>query len=101
MPTRNLLDILVHIEHWTNFTRHFGPLSGADPKIERAAERYIQTVFAIGCHLGPHQAARHMSGAVSAHMLSFVNRRHITLEKLEGAQRELIVLAVGFAQGVG
>jgi hypothetical protein len=33
-----------------------------------------------------------MSGAVSAHMLSFVNRRHITVEKLEGAQRELIEL---------
>jgi len=92
MPTRNLPDILVNIEHWTNFTRHFGPLSGSDPKIERAAERYIQTVFAIGCNLGPHQAARHMSGTVSAHMLSFVNRRHITVEKLEAAQRELIEL---------
>ena len=92
MPTRNLPDILVNIEHWTNFTRHFGPLSGSDPKIERAAERYIQTVFAIGCNLGPHQAARHMSGTVSAHMRSFVNRRHITVEKLEAAQRELIEL---------
>ena len=92
MPTRNLPDILVNIEHWTNFTRHFGPLSGSDPKIDRAAERYIQTVFAIGCNLGPHQAARHMSGTVSAHMRSFVNRRHITVEKLEAAQRELIEL---------
>lgn len=92
MPTRNLLDILVNIEHWTNFTRHFGPLSGSNPKLERAAERYIQTVFAIGCNLGPNQAARHMAGAVSAHMLSFVNRRHVTVEKLEAAQRELIEL---------
>jgi TnpA family transposase len=92
MPTRNLLDILVNIEHWTNFTRHFGPLSGSDPKLERAAERYIQTVFAIGCNLGPNQAARHMAGAVSAHTLSFVNRRHFTVEKLEAAQRELIEL---------
>ena len=92
MPTRNLLDILVNIEHWTHFTRHFGPLSGSDPKLERAAERYIQTVFAIGCNLGPNQAARHMAGAVSAHTLSFVNRRHFTVEKLEAAQRELIEL---------
>ncbi len=92
MPTRNLLDILVNIEHWTNFTRHFGPLSGSDPKLERAAERYIQTAFAIGCNLGPNQAARHMAGAVSAHTLSFVNRRHFTVEKLEAAQRELIEL---------
>jgi len=92
MPTRNLLDILVNIEHWTHFTRHFGPLSGSDPKLERAAERYIQTVFAIGCNLGPNQAARHMAGAVSAHTLSFVNRRHFTVEKSEAAQRELIEL---------
>ena len=92
MPTRSLLDILVNIEHWTNFTRHFGPLSGSDPKLERAAERYIQTVFALGCNLGPNQAARHMAGAVSAHTLSFVNRRHFTVEKLEAAQRELIEL---------
>jgi TnpA family transposase len=92
MPTRNLLDILINIEHWTNFTRHFGPLSGTDPKLDRAAERYLQTVFAIGCNLGPTQAARHMAGTVSAHMLSFVNRRHFTVEKLEAAQRELIEL---------
>ncbi len=82
MPTRNLLEILINMEHWTNFTRHFGPLSGTDPKFDRAAERYLQTVFAIGCNLCPTQAARHMAGAVSAHMLSFVNRRHFTVEKL-------------------
>ena len=92
MPTRNLLDILVNIEHWTNFTRHFGPWSGSHPKWERAAERYLQMVFAIGCHLGPNPAARHMAGAVSAHTWSFVNRRHFTVEKLEAAQRELIEL---------
>jgi TnpA family transposase len=92
MPTRNLLDILINMEHWANFARHFGPLSGTDPKLDRAAERYLQTVFAIGCNLGPTQAARHMAGAVSAHMLSFVNRRHFTVEKLEAAQRELIEL---------
>src|SRR3546814_7597565 len=26
LPTRNLLDILANIEHWTHFTRHFGPI---------------------------------------------------------------------------
>lgn len=92
MPERHLLDILANTEHWTGFTRHFGPLSGSDPKLERAVERYILTVFAIGCNLGPSQAARHMSGVVSAHMLSWVDRRHITIEKLEAALRDLIEL---------
>lgn len=92
MPTRHILDILTNIEHWTHFTRHFGPLSGSDPKLKRAAERYLLAIFAMGCNLGPTQAARHIAGGVSPHMLSFVNRRHMSLEKLETAQRELIEL---------
>ncbi|WP_321897141.1 Tn3 family transposase [Burkholderia cepacia] len=90
LPTRNMLDILANIEHWTNFTRHFGPLSGSDPKIKKATERYLLTIFAMGCNLGPTQAARHLDSDVSAHMLSFVNSRHISLDKLETAQGELI-----------
>ena len=90
MPQRSLLDILVNVEHLTNLTKHFGPASGSEPKIERAAERYLLTIFAIGSSLGPVQAARHLGGVVTAHMLSFTNRRHITVEKLEGARRELI-----------
>lgn len=92
MPTRNLLDILANIQHWTGFTRHFGPITGNDPKIRKAAERYLLTIFAMGCGLGPNQAARHMVGKVTPHMLSFVNRRHMTVEKLEAANRELVEL---------
>ena len=40
MPTRNLPDILVNIEHWTRFTRGFGPASGKDPKLKGATTRY-------------------------------------------------------------
>jgi TnpA family transposase len=92
MPQRSLLDILANVEHLTNFTRHFGPASGSEPKIERAAERYLLTVFAIGSSLGPVQAARHMGGIVTAHMLSFANRKHFNVEKLEASRRELVEL---------
>jgi TnpA family transposase len=92
MPVRNLLDVLTNIEYWTNFTRHFGPLSGSDPKIRDAAERYLLTIFAMGCNLGHTQAARHMGDKITPHMMSFVNRRHLSLERLETAQRELIEL---------
>jgi hypothetical protein len=92
MPVRNLLDVLANVEHWTNFTRHFNPVSGSDPKLDRAVERYILTVFAIGCNLGPTQAARHMAGLVSSHTLSFVNHRHMSVDKLDAARRELIEL---------
>ena len=90
LPERTIIEILGNVQHWTGWTRHFGPLSGSDPKLERPTERYILTTFAYGTNLGPVQAARHLGGAVSAHMLSFVNRRHVTTTKLEAAQRDLI-----------
>lgn len=90
MPSRHILDVLANIEHWLSFTRHFGPLSGNMAKLKQPAERYLLTIFALGCNLGPTQAARHLGNSgVTPHMLSFVNRRHLSLENLEGALREL------------
>ncbi len=89
-PERNLIDILRNVDYWTNFTRHFGPLSGSDPKIERATERYLLTTFTYGCNLGPTQAARHMRGIVTAKELAFVNRRHVTVDKLNAALVDII-----------
>ena len=91
-PTRNLLDILANIEHWTGYTRHFGPLSGDDPKLKQARERYLLTVFAMGCNLGPTQAARHLSNGVTPHQLSYANQRHINLDQLDNACRDLTEL---------
>ena len=90
MPERNLIDILKNVDYWTNFTRHFGPLSGSEPKLERATERYLLTLFTYGCNLGPYQAARHMRGLATAHELSFVNRRHINLSKLNSALVDIL-----------
>ncbi|MDJ0594534.1 MAG: Tn3 family transposase [Pleurocapsa sp. MO_226.B13] len=90
MPERNLIDILRNVDYWTNFTRHFGPFSGSDPKLERANERYLLTTFAYGCNLGPTQAARHMRGVVTPQMLSFVNQRHVSLKGLNAALTDLI-----------
>ena len=89
-PERNLIDILRNVDYWTNFTRHFGPLSGSDPKIERATERYLLTSFTYGCNLGPTQAARHMRGVVTAKEISFVNRRHVSVDKLNAALVDII-----------
>lgn len=92
LEPRNLLDILANIEHWTAFTRNFGPLSGDDPKLRNARERYLLTVFAMGCNLGPNQAARHLSNGVTPHQLSYVNQRHMSLEQLDNACRDLTEL---------
>lgn len=92
VPHRNLLDVLANIEHWTGFTRHFGPQSGNDPKLRNARERQLLTVFAMGCNLGPNQASRHLSNGVTPHQLSFVHRRHMSLYQLDQACRDLAEL---------
>jgi len=90
IPERHILDVLTNVSYYTHFTRHFGPLSGSDPKIERPQERYILTAFTYGCNLGPMQAARHLRGLATAHMLSFVNRRHVNAQKLNAAIVDII-----------
>jgi TnpA family transposase len=90
MPERSVLDILCNVEHWLNWTRHFGPISGSEPKFKQSAERYIFTTFGYGCNLGPNQTARHSRGVVTSHMISYTNRRHISTPKLEAAIRDII-----------
>jgi TnpA family transposase len=46
--------------------------------------------FGYGCNLGPAQTSKHVSGAMTAHMLSFVNRRHVTAAKLDQSIRDII-----------
>ncbi len=87
---RSVIEILCDVAHWTRWPRHFGPLSGSDTKIDQPTERYVLTAFTYGCNLGPAQAARHLRGAASAHMLSFVNRRHVDANKLAAACRDVI-----------
>ena len=90
LPQRSLLDVLCNVEHWLNWTRHFGPLSGSEPKLSNPQERYILTAFCYGCNIGPNEMARHVRGKVTAHMLSYTNRRHITSSYLEAAIKDII-----------
>jgi len=90
IPERHLLDVLARIDVITNFTRHFSPLSGNDPKTGDAIVRQLLTIFAYGTHLGPHQMARHLRGLLDADQIAHVNHRHITAEKLEAAIRDVI-----------
>jgi hypothetical protein len=53
IPERHLLEVLARIDHVTGFTRHFGPLSGSEPKIADARERYLLTIFAYGTPSAP------------------------------------------------
>jgi len=80
----NIIDALIDTEYWLRWTRHFGPLSGFEAKLDNPAERYLVTAFCYGCNLGPSQTARAMTGVDRRH-LAFVNQRHVTEEKLNEA----------------
>jgi len=90
IPERHLLDVIVRIERLTGFGRHFGPLSGNEPKTDDAWERQALAIFAYGTNLGPHQMARHLRGQLSADQIAHINRRHFTVEKLDAALRDVI-----------
>jgi TnpA family transposase len=90
MDERHLLDILKNGVCWTSYTRHFGPPSGANPKLPNAEQRYILTVFGYGCNLGPGQTARHTPDIASAGALRRINAQHIDVHKLEAASTDLI-----------
>ena len=96
MPERHLLDILRNAEHWSRYTRHFGPPSGSDPKITRAVQRYLFTVFGYGCNLGPGQTARHAPHIASSQTLRRLNAQHINAAKLEAAMTDIINIYADF-----
>lgn len=97
MPERHLLDILKHTEYWSGYTRHFGPPSGADPKLANATQRYIFAVFGYGCNLGPAQTARHGPEIATAQVLRRINAQHVNADKLEAAMVDVINQYVRFA----
>lgn len=87
---RNLLDILGNVAVWTGYPRHFGPPAGGDPKMADAFERSIITIFGYGCNLGATQTARHTRGRWTAKMIATLHRQHVTVRKLEAANRDII-----------
>jgi len=90
MPERHLLDVLKNVHHAIQYTRHFGPPSGADPKLSDAVSRYLFTIFGYACELGATQTARHAQELIGRQTLRRLNAQHITTAKLEAAVRDVI-----------
>jgi hypothetical protein len=90
LPERSLLDILARVSRPLGWHRHFGPLSGSDPKLADPLERYLLVAFTYGCNLGPYQAARHLRYLVSAHELSGTAHKHTTVDKLNLALADVV-----------
>lgn len=89
LPECDILDILSDTEHWLNWTKHFGPISGYDSRLDSPQPRYITTSFCYGCNLGPTQTARSVAD-LDRKQVAYVNRRHINEAKLLNANVEVI-----------
>jgi len=90
LSPRSVLEILKNASYYAGWTRHFGPLSGSDAKVDDTVTRSILLAFCYGCNLGPAQTARHLRQAVSAHELPYTNRRHVTAIMIDRAIRDVI-----------
>lgn len=80
----SLLDILIDTEHWLNWTRFFGPISGYEAKIEQPVPRYLATIFGFGCNIGTTQLAGALK-KFDRKQLALIDQRYITEDKLQGA----------------
>ena len=96
MPERQILAAIANTEHWTRWSKHFGPPSRIAPQIKEPNLRYVLTAFAYGCGLGPAQTARHLNGAISADQLSFADRRHVDIADLRAASADIINMYAQF-----
>jgi Tn3 transposase DDE domain len=90
MPVRTVLEGLSNVQHWTNFTRFFGPLSGSEPKLEAPLAKYLLTVFGYGANLGPAQLARHVRGKIAAQTFGRIDARHIPADGLDRGARVIV-----------
>ena len=84
MTPVGILDILADTEEWLHWTRHFGPISGHDSKLDNPTERYLVTTFCYGFDFGPTQTSRSIRG-LDRRQVAFVNQRHVTEDKLNEA----------------
>lgn len=80
----SILDVLTYTQKWVHWDSVFGPLSGFDGKLDDALLSYLATTFCYGCNLGPFQTARSIKDIDRFH-LAWVNKRHISEEKLNDA----------------
>jgi TnpA family transposase len=91
MPERSLLDVLCLTHHLTGWAYEFGHISGANSRFDHPEERYILNVFCQGTGMGATQGAKHIKNTnISPHMLSWINRRHVTTRQLDKAKDKLI-----------
>ncbi len=86
----SLPDVATRLAPRMDWHRHFGPLSGSEPKLADPLVRYAVITFTCGSNLGRYQMSRHLRGAVRAHEFSAPGNQRVTLANLNVARADTI-----------
>ena len=89
MPKMSIVEAMIDVENWLNLSVCFKPLSGKEHKIVHYPSRFIATILAYGCNMGPTQAERCLT-QFSRKQIAWLFHHHITEKRLKKASTQLI-----------
>jgi hypothetical protein len=89
MPERSLLDILCNAHYYSGWADVFGPISGAESKLDNPLETYILLPFCYGTGMGPAQTCRHVRIKIDPKTLSRANKKHVNIKVLIAANARI------------
>ncbi|WP_281064065.1 Tn3 family transposase [Arthrobacter terrae] len=87
LPHVKITDMLMEVDEWTGFTRHFAHLKNADTATDK--KLLLTTILADGINLGLTKMAESCPGTTYA-KLSWLQARHIRDETYGAALAELV-----------
>lgn len=89
IPTASIVDVLTDVTKWLDLHQFLSPLSGSASRLDNKVLRFVVTLFCYGCNLGPSQVERSIRG-LSRHQIAWLNRKQVSMEKLEALDRKII-----------
>lgn len=78
----NLLDLIIDVEKWLDLSKHFGPLSGFESRVDDPTLRFVLTLFCFGTNIGPVETARSVNG-ISRKQVAWLNLKRVTEKRLD------------------
>ena len=90
MPKRSLLSILSNSYHYTKWTDNLSLVSGNNQYNKSNDAKKILTAFAYGTSLGPTQLSIHVTPAISAKEISWINKKYVTPHSLDQCNKSIV-----------
>jgi len=89
MPIKSIIDVIIEVENLLSLSVHFKPISGYETKIADYPSRFVATLLAYGCNLGPTQTERSLL-KFNRKQIAWLFSHHVTDTKLLKALKILI-----------